>query len=278
MGSRGRCVSSQSASVGLTARVSAINMTSLSRRGRDAYVTERGALHDAVGVRANKQSDVHRVGQRYTAELLRDEAVAESPHGHDVHAASPLELDHGVRIGQTVARLVLFRHRADGPAELERHQAVAVPRRGHVHAIRCERGANGPPDFPMLLDPGADEARAGREREIARHPLPNELKIVAVAPHVLAGTADQVLLPGRIVRDGAGAAHVADIAMAVEDAEQALYHEKEDCDHDAILAQRALGGVGALLGTIVGSETKTVSWARVPLRGGRPALGLRISF
>jgi hypothetical protein len=39
-----------------------------------------------------------------------------------------------------------------------------------------------------------------------------------------------------------------------------------------------LGGVGALLGTIVGSETKTVSWARVPLRGGGLALGLRISF
>lgn len=39
-----------------------------------------------------------------------------------------------------------------------------------------------------------------------------------------------------------------------------------------------LGGLGALLGTILGSETKTVGWARVPLNGGGVALGLRVSF
>lgn len=47
-----------------------------------------------------------------------------------------------------------------------------------------------------------------------------------------------------------------------------------------------LSGLGLLLGTIVGSETKTATWARVPLRqlnvgtsqDGGLSLGLRISF
>lgn len=47
-----------------------------------------------------------------------------------------------------------------------------------------------------------------------------------------------------------------------------------------------LGGVGALVGTIIGSETKTASWVAVPLQrlivgptaGGGLALGVQISF
>jgi hypothetical protein len=47
-----------------------------------------------------------------------------------------------------------------------------------------------------------------------------------------------------------------------------------------------LGGVGALLGTIIGSETKTATWVTVPLQrltvgptaGGGLALGVQISF
>jgi hypothetical protein len=72
--------------------------------------------------------------------------------------------------------------------------------------------------------------------------------------------------------------------------------ENGECTTAACMAYRVLphrdtriavlGGVGALLGTIVGSETKTASWTAVPLQrlqmgttpGGGLALGVRISF
>ena len=57
-------------------------------------------------------------------------------------------------------------------------------------------------------------------------------------------------------------------------------------DGRGYVAARALGAVGVLLGTLVGSETKTTTWAPVPLArlnvgpapGGGLALGVRISF
>jgi hypothetical protein len=39
-----------------------------------------------------------------------------------------------------------------------------------------------------------------------------------------------------------------------------------------------LGGLGALLGAILGAETKAKSWIAVPLQQGGVALGVQISF
>ena len=152
----------------------------------DAHVAERGPLHDVVVVRAHEQADVHRVGERYVGDLSSDERVTESRDGHQVHPVPPLELDNRVRVArQAVPRFPLLRDSAGRATELERRESVAVHRRGHVRAVGLERRANGPADLPMRLDSGADEARPRGENEVARHPLPHEMEIVVVGPHVL---------------------------------------------------------------------------------------------
>src|SRR5258706_15430638 len=128
------------------------------RGGRDAHVAERASLHDGVIVRAYEQTDVHRIRKRYAGDLLRDEGVTESRDRHDVDTIAPLQLDHGVCVRQAVAGLLLLRRRSGRPAELKRHESVAVQRRRHVYAVGLEGRANSPTDLPMCLDSRADEA------------------------------------------------------------------------------------------------------------------------
>src|SRR5436190_21499082 len=83
----------------------------------------------------------------------------------------------------TVGRLVLLGDPTSLPAELERHQAIAMERGSHVRATRVERGTNGPADFEMRLNDCANEARARQEDEVAADPLPDGMKVVAgIAP------------------------------------------------------------------------------------------------
>ncbi len=192
------------------------------RRNGDTHVAEGAAFDDGIVVGADEESDVDGIGERDTGQLLRGEGVAEPRHRHDIDAVPPLELDHRVGVRQAVPRLGLFRGPADRAAVLERHQAVAVQRRGHVDAARFQGGANGPADLPVLLDAGADEARAGREHEVAAHALPDKMEVVPCLPHVLAGAADHILLPLRIVRRGAGVPHATNVGLPGEDADGTL--------------------------------------------------------
>src|SRR5450759_3357724 len=167
----------------VAADVIAIGDEILFRRRRDAHVAERGPLHNGVVVRAHEQADVYRIRERHAGEFLRDERVTESRDRHDIDAVAPLELEHRVRALQAVARLSLLRHPAGRSTKLERHESIAMQRRGYVRAVGLERRANGPADLPVFLDSRADEARPRGENEVARHPLPYEMKIVAVVPH-----------------------------------------------------------------------------------------------
>jgi len=56
----------------------------------------------------------------------------------EILAVAPLELDDGVRLREAVGRLLLLGDAAGLPAELERRQAVAVHRGGHVCGVGIE--------------------------------------------------------------------------------------------------------------------------------------------
>src|SRR6185295_8907974 len=105
-------------------------------------------------------------------------------HREDINAVAPLEPDHGVRVRQAVRRLLLLRDRARLAAELERHQAVAMQRRGHMSAAGVERGPNRPADLAVLLAARTQEARPRGEDEVAADSFPDEMKIVPPIPHV----------------------------------------------------------------------------------------------
>ena len=169
-------------------------------------------------MRAHEQADEHGIRQRYAVQLLCRKRIAESRDGHDVDTVPPLELDHRVRVRQAVARFQLLRRAAQRAAELERHEAVAVQDGADVRAVGLERRPNRPPDLSMRLDAPADKSGTRRKDEVPRHPLPDEVKIVVVAPHVLAGPGDLVALALRVV-DGGSRTCAPDVVMRVEDAE-----------------------------------------------------------
>ncbi len=172
---------------------------SLGRR-RDPDGAEPRPLGDGVVVRADEQADVDRIRERNAGQALRHKRVAELRHRHEVFAIAPLELDDRVRIREAVRRFLFLCGPARLPAELQRHQAAAVQRRGHVRAPRIERGANGPADLAMLFHARADEVRSRGEDEVAADSFPDEAKIVARVPHVLTRARDHIRLLLRIVR------------------------------------------------------------------------------
>src|ERR1041384_5322023 len=92
----------------------------------------------------------------------------------------------------------------------------------HVGGVRLERGADRPAELTMLLDALPDKAGAGREHEVPRHPLPHEVEVVAVVPHVLARAADHVVLARGVVAGGSGRPHLADVGLGVEAAHGSL--------------------------------------------------------
>src|SRR6476660_2284356 len=92
----------------------------------------------------------------------------------------------------------------------------------HVRAAGFEERANGPADFPMRLDSLANEVCAGGENEVAGHPLPHEMKIIVVAPHVLARSSNQIRLKLRVVLRRARSFYATDVCLSVEDADGTL--------------------------------------------------------
>jgi hypothetical protein len=65
----------------------------------------------------------------------------------------------------------------------------------------------------------ARPAHVRREREIAGHFLPDEVKSVVGKPHVGAAAGDEIFALGRIKRHRAGFEHLADIRMAGKNSE-----------------------------------------------------------
>src|SRR5438105_14839897 len=75
----------------------------------------------------------------------------------------------------------------------------------------------------MVLHAPAEEARARGEDEVAGHPFPHEMKIVARVPHVLPRAGDLIGLLLGIVRRGA--ARSADVRLGGEDTDGGLSGE-----------------------------------------------------
>ena len=75
----------------------------------------------------------------------------------------------------------------------------------------------------MLLDAFADKAGACGQDEIAAHPFPHEVKLVAGVPHVVPRTGHQIRLPLRVIRRGASGS--ADVRMRWKDADRSLSTE-----------------------------------------------------
>src|SRR5437667_8360596 len=191
-------------------------------RRRDADVGKSGALGDGGVVRAHEETDVDGIRECNAGESLRDERVADLRHRQDIDAIAPLEPDDGP-VRQAVRRLLLFRYRAGLATELERHQAIAVQRRGHMGAAWFERWPNRPAELPMRLDARAQEACPPGDDEVAADPFPDEMKIVAGIPHVLTRARDHLRLLLRVVSRGTCCAP--DVRIRGKDAESALRAE-----------------------------------------------------
>src|SRR2546423_7899230 len=192
-------------------------------------------LDNRIVVRADVESDVNGVGKRDSGKLLGRQRVSVFRDGHYVGTVASLQLYHRVRVRQTIGGLVLFRRSTGGPPELERHESVAMERGGDVWRAGRERWTNRPAELAVRLDPPANEMSTGGENEIAGHPLPHEVKVVAIAPHVLTRSANPVLLKLIVVHRGAGAPHVTDVALSLENTDSGLRAEAGtaqcDCGH-----------------------------------------------
>ena len=95
----------------------------------------------------------------------------------------------------------------------------------HMRTGARERGTNGPANLPVRFDSRTDEMRPRRKNEIPCHPLPNEMEIVVVAPHVLTRARDRIHLPLRVVGCCPRMSHSTDVRLRIEDADRALRAE-----------------------------------------------------
>ena len=82
----------------------------------------------------------------------------------------------------------------------------------------------------MCLDSLPYEMRAGGENEIARHSLPDEMKVIVVVPHVLARAGDHVLLSRRVVRGGARMSRTANVVLRIEGAHRLRTQYRRSCE------------------------------------------------
>src|SRR3954470_16913247 len=94
-----------------------------------------------------------------------------------------------------------------------------MQRGGDVRTLRVERGTDRPPELPVRIAARAEKARTRREKEVASQTLPDEMEVVVVGPHVLAGSGHRVRLASRFVRPRARP-RAADIRLSVEDADR----------------------------------------------------------
>ena len=77
-------------------------------------------------------------------------------------------------------------------------------------------GADHPAGLAVRLDPLPQKLHAGLQDEVACHPLPHEVELVALRPHVHAAGREAVFLRHRVVDRRSGNLGPADVFMAVE--------------------------------------------------------------
>src|SRR3954447_12642239 len=94
-----------------------------------------------------------------------------------------------------------------------------MQRGGDMWALCVQRRTDRPAQLPVRITATAEKARTRREDEVASQTLPDEMEIVVVGPHVLAGSGDRVRLTPRCIRTRARS-RAADIGLPLEDADR----------------------------------------------------------
>ena len=185
----------------------------------DAHVAEDRPLEHLRVVRAEEEPHEHVVAQTEVGELHGGEGIAEAGGGEGIGVALPLELDD---VRALRLRADLLRDRARGASVLERGQPVAVHGGVGVGRVGLQAAADHPAQLPVRVHALADELHARLEDEVALHPLPDEMELVALRPDVHPGRAERVLLRDRVVCGRARDPGRADVAVSVELTEPAL--------------------------------------------------------
>src|SRR5438132_7574971 len=138
------------------------------------------------------------------------ERLALRGHGHEESVA--LLVDPNTN-GSGDIGLNLVGSLAAGRAILKRSQAVAVNGSIHISGVGIETLADQQTRFAVRFLPGAWPVDAGRQDNIPRHALPDEVKRVFLTPHVLAATGDQIRFSLPIIFDRAGMARISHVRV-----------------------------------------------------------------
>ena len=80
--------------------------------------------------------------------------------------------------------MLLLGRPALAAAELQRRQPVPVPAGVDVRRPGIQTGPHNHPELAVGLDALSDELRRRLHDKIALDPLPHEMKLVVIAPHV----------------------------------------------------------------------------------------------
>ena len=141
---------------------------------------------------ADAQPDVEGLGEadlERTARRMQGLVFTGDRHGDKV--ALLLDADPARRgdIGLNLARDAARRLPV-----LQRGEAVAMNDRVGVGGLGIEALTDEQTRLAMGIAAGADPANVRRQRDIARHPLPDEVQRVFGKPHVLAAAGDEIAL------------------------------------------------------------------------------------
>lgn len=97
----------------------------------------------------------------------------------------------------------------------------------------------------------ADPPNVRRERDIARHPLPDEVQRVFAKPHILSAAGNEVALLPDVISDRARHTHGADVTMTLEQAKRRILAQHGRALKEATQTQKNC----ELLGTIIHAHT-----------------------
>src|ERR1017187_2362955 len=104
-------------------------------------------------------------------------------------------------------------------AVLKRRQAAAMKGDIRVNRTRLERLANEQARLAMRIAADADEFNVRRQREIARHLLPDKTEGVVGEPHVFATAGNEIAALGRIKIHQSGPGDITDVALVRKNSE-----------------------------------------------------------
>ena len=167
---------------------------------------------------ADAQSDVERLAE-FNLEGATGcvQRLSFGGHGHGDVIALFFDSDPSRR-GDI--RLDFTRRTAGVLTVLKRREAITVDDGVGVRRVGLQTLANQQTRFAVGIAARADPANVRRERDLARHFFPDEMKCIVGEPHIFSSTGDEISLFRRIIFDRAGPEDVANVAVALERSER----------------------------------------------------------